>query len=86
MHEYEIRVIDPDGAISLSVIEIHLHLDTAVASGRRQARHFAFQIWRDDMCVFSQTAAPFRRIKCPPRKHKRMKRPQPELPGLGARA
>ena len=58
MHEFELRILSPDGATVLSAIEGHLNADRATMAVYRLANGRLYEVWRDDRCVYSGSIKP----------------------------
>ena len=51
MHDYEIRILNPDGSTAIITAEIHLTDASAIRSGRALADGLQFEIWRGMDCI-----------------------------------
>ena len=67
MHEYEIRVLGADRGLVLSVWEMQFTPRAAIRSGHHHACRLGFEVWRDDVRIYSQSAQPNRRLRLPRR-------------------
>ena len=54
MHEYEIRILRPDGSSALISSEIHLNNHSALRSARKLANGKAVEVWRGMECVYGR--------------------------------
>ena len=52
MHQYEIRVLNEKHAPSLVMLSNHLNANAAVKAARKAANGMAFEVWREDECVY----------------------------------
>jgi hypothetical protein len=52
MHEYEIRVLKPDGSASLIFELVHLSDHAALRAARKLAEGNPFEVWRGLYCVY----------------------------------
>jgi hypothetical protein len=54
MKDYEILLIDRNGALSLYATESHLSDDAAIRAAQSIAKDgYSFEVWRGGVCVFS---------------------------------
>jgi hypothetical protein len=51
MHEYDIRLFKPDGAMSGNFECVHLSDHAAISAGRKLAAGTPFEVWRDANCI-----------------------------------
>jgi hypothetical protein len=58
MHEFELRILSPDGATVLSAIEVYLNADRAIIAAYRLANGRLYEVWCDDRCVYSGSTKP----------------------------
>ncbi len=58
MHEYEIRILQPDGRSALITPEIHLSDHSAIRSARRLAHGMRIEVWRGMECIYGSDTAP----------------------------
>jgi hypothetical protein len=52
MHDYEIRILNPDGSAAIITAEIHLTDASAIRSGRALADGLQFEVWRGMDCIY----------------------------------
>jgi hypothetical protein len=52
MHDYEIRILSPDGSTALIAAEIHLCDSSAIRSARGLADGLSFEVWRGMDCIY----------------------------------
>ena len=57
MHEYEIRVLNGDHTLSLSMRAQELNNDCAIREGRMIAQGKPFEVWRGDERIYCKPAA-----------------------------
>ena len=58
MHEYEIRILQPDGRSALIAAEIHLNDHSAIRSARKLAAGKGVEVWREMECIYGSDVAP----------------------------
>jgi len=51
MHDYEIRILNPDGSTAIITAEIHLTEASAIRSARALADGLQFEVWRGMDCI-----------------------------------
>ena len=52
MHDYEIRILNPDGSAAIITAEIHLIEASAIRSARALAGGLQFEVWRGIYCIY----------------------------------
>ena len=52
MHDYEIRILSPDGSTALIAAEIHLCDSAAIRAARGLADGLQFEVWRGMDCIY----------------------------------
>jgi len=58
VHEYEIRILQREGASYLITAQIHLSDAAAIQAARRMALGRQFEVWRDMECITGFAAPP----------------------------
>jgi hypothetical protein len=56
MHDYEIRILNPDGSAAIITAEIHLTDASAIRSGRALADGLQFEVWHGMDCIYGAHA------------------------------
>lgn len=52
MHDYEIRILNPDGSAAIIAAEIYLCDSSAVRAAHAMADGLAFEVWRGMDCIY----------------------------------
>lgn len=58
MQDYEIRILNFDGTLSLITQSIYLNSLAAIAAGKRLAGNRPFEVWSVERCLYSSLTAP----------------------------
>ena len=66
METYEIRILSFNGEPGIVTQQKYLNADAAIAAGKLMASGKRFEVWNDDYCVYSGSAA-LRAAQPPPR-------------------
>lgn len=56
MHDYEIRILKPDGSTALIASEIYLCDSSAIRAAHAMADGLAFEVWRGMECIYGEVA------------------------------
>jgi len=51
MHDYEIRILNPDGSTAIIATEIYLCDSSAIRAAHAMADGLAFEVWRGMDCI-----------------------------------
>lgn len=65
MHDYEIRILKPDGSTAIVAAEIFLCDSSAIRAAHAMADGLAFEVWRGMDCIYGPEL-PAARVKIAP--------------------
>lgn len=58
MHEFETRILRPDGGPTLITTEVRLNDNAAIRSAQKLANGRKFEVWRGVDCIYGAGAIP----------------------------
>jgi len=58
MQDYEIRILNLDGSLSVKTQSTYMSTLAAIAAARRLAGNRPYEVWTEDYCVYSSLTQP----------------------------
>lgn len=58
MQDYEIRILNIDGSVSITTRSLYMNSLAAISAARRLAGNRPYEVWSDDYCLYSSLTPP----------------------------